>query len=428
MAEPIESLLPTAYDDATSLLGDIISQRSFELFAGISSSDTTIPVLGNLGDIEVPVYVMFPGSSPEVIFCETKAGDNKSFTNCIRGARGSDAATHDAGDVFLMVLSGQHANMLREAVIAGQIYRGLVGTDAGKAGTPAVNEQYFASDTDKFYVAVTGSAWSFFGPRPDHADLDDLTGEDDHTQYHNDARAVIWHDGLTGGHVIGGDTHDHGLASVDGAGRVQAGVAAGRSATPNYEREIYYETDTDLLYIAKGTGGPSDWVKIVGAPAGTIAPFLEADLTSLYSSACPPGWSRFTALDARFAKGANTDEVAGFSTGGAATHTHDYTDVLSHNHTVPATNPGASTAIGHKHDIKEGGGSGDKGLLLSGGGRPGGTQTTTHENHSHTFDIPAHDTENTKRTSDDASGVATGTTASVGSEPPYQEIVFCEKD
>ena len=56
MAEPTESLLPTAYDDVTSLLGDLISQRSFELFAGISSSDTTLPILGNLGDIEVPVY------------------------------------------------------------------------------------------------------------------------------------------------------------------------------------------------------------------------------------------------------------------------------------------------------------------------------------------------------------------------------------
>ncbi|MEK0326757.1 MAG: hypothetical protein QQN63_13745, partial [Nitrosopumilus sp.] len=331
-------------------------------------------------------------------------------------------------DVFLMVLTGQHANMLREAVIAGQTYRGLVGTDAGKAGTPAVNEQYFASDTDKFYVATVPGTWSFFGPRPDHADLNDLDNDPDHTQYHDDARAQTWHDGLTGGHVIDGDTHDHGLASVDGAGRVQADVSANRSSTPNYEREIYYETDTDLLYISKGTASPSDWVKIVGAPFGTIVPFLEADITSLYGGACPPGWSRFTALDGRFSKGANTGEITGFSTGGTVTHTHDYTDFVSHNHTVPATNPSTNSGGSHDHRIKEGGGSGDRGLFLTSGGRNASSGTLSAGSHTHTFDLPSHNTESTKRTSDDASGVATGTTAVVGNEPSYQEVIFCEKD
>ena len=83
MAEPTGSLLPTAYDDVTSLLGDLISQRSFELSASVSSSDTTLPILGNLGDIDVPIYVMFPGTNPEIIFCEAKAGDNKRFTSCV---------------------------------------------------------------------------------------------------------------------------------------------------------------------------------------------------------------------------------------------------------------------------------------------------------------------------------------------------------
>lgn len=428
MAEPTGSLLPTAYDDVTSLLGDLISQRSFELSAGVSATDTTLPILGNLGDISVPVYVMFPGTNPEVIFCETKAGDNESFTGCIRGARGSDAAAHSAGDTFLLVLSGQHANMLREAIIAGQTYRGLVGTDAGKAGSPAVNEQYFASDTDKFYVAVTAASWEFFGPRPDHADLEALSEDADHTQYHTNSRAQTWHDGLSGGHVTGGDTHDHGLAAADGAGRVQAGVAAGRSATPTYVREVYYETDNDLLYISKGNAAPSDWVKIVGAPAGTIAPFLEADLTALYSSACPPGWSRFTALDDRFATGANTSEISGFSSGGATTHSHTYTDLVSHSHTVPAAGPSSSTEGAHTHRIQEGGGAGDTGLFRSTSVREGGADTETGGVHSHTFDLPTHNTESTKRTSDDAAGVATGTTETVSSMPSYQEIVFCEKD
>jgi len=427
MAEPTGSLLPTAYDDATSLLGKLISQRGFQLSAGVSATDTTLPISGNLGDIEVPVYVFFPDTN-EIVFCESKAGDNKSFTSCIRGVRQSDAAAHSGGQKFILVLTGNHLNMMRDAIIAGQRNQGLAGTDAGKSGSPAVNEAYFATDTGKVYFARVAATWDFVGPRIDHADLDDLTIDADHTQYHTDTRAGTWHDGLTGGHVTGGDTHDHGIASADGAGRVQAGVAASRSSTPTYEREIYYETDTDLLYISKGTTGPSDWVKIVGAPAGTIVPFLEADLTALYSSACPPGWSRFTALDDRFAKGANTGETTGFSSGGATTHSHTYSDSVSHNHTVATTSPSSSSSGAHTHRVQSGGGSGDTGLFESSNVSVAGSDTTGGGNHSHTLDLPSHNTENTKRTSDAGAGVATGTTESVSSMPAYQEVVFCEKD
>ena len=155
---------------------------------------------------------------------------------------------------------------------------------------------------------------------------------------------------------------------------------------------------------------------------------MMADITTLYSGACPLGWSRFTDLDARFAKGANTGEETGFSTGGATTHTHDYTETVSHSHTVGALNPTTNNTGSHDHRVKEGGGSGDTGLFLAANSTPGGSDTTNNSNHTHTFELPVHNTENTKRTSDSSSGVATGVTEAVGSETPYQEIIFCEKD
>ena len=428
MSEPSGSSMPTSYDDDTTLLGDLIDQRNFELQSNITASDTTIPILGNLGDIDLPVYVTFADNTSEMFYCETIAGDNKSFTSVTRGVRGTVAQAHTASDVMYLSLSGQHLDMLKEATIAAQQYLGLVGTDAAKAATPAQNEVYVATDTSKVHIAVTAGAWEWSGNRDDHADLDDLTAGGVHTQYHNDTRALTWHDGLTGGHVTGGDSHTHGGASILGVGRVQAGIAASRSSTPIYEREIYYETDTELLYISKGTSGAGDWVKIVGAPVGSIVPFLEADITAEYGGACPPGWSRYTTLDDRFARGAPTGVTAPLNTGGAATHTHDYTDSVTHVHTVPTT-PATTSSVGnHSHSYpKQGSGGGDA-LGRTGSSTPQNSGTNSGGTHSHTMTIPAHNTNSTKRTSDDAAGVATGTTETASSLPSFQEVIFCVKD
>lgn len=428
MAEPTVSLMPTAYDDDSSLLGDLIDQRNFQLQSGISASDTTIPVSGNLGDINLPVYVTFIDDTDEIIYCETVAGDNKSFTSVTRGARGTLAQAHSAAAGMKLVFSGQHLDMMKEATIAAQQYLGLVGTDASKEATPDLNKVYVATDTDKVYIATVAATWEWSGNRDNHADLDDLNDASIHTQYHNDARALTWHDGLTGGHVTDGDSHDHGYAFALGAGRVQAGVAASRSGTPTYEREIYYETDTEILYIAKGTAGPSDWVQIVGAPAGQISPFLEADITAEYSGACPPGWTRFTAFDDKFARGAPTGVVSPLNTGGGLTHSHDYTEVAAHTHTVPSV-PVVMSGVGtHNHFWYKEGSVSQTCMNYDPNSESGSSETNWAGIHQHSMTIPAHDTTSSKRTSDDAAGIATGTTSTENNTPSYQEVIFCEKD
>jgi hypothetical protein len=421
--------MPTAYDDDSSLLGDLIDQRNFELQSTINDTVTTIPVLGNLGDIDFPVYVTFV-TTGEIFYCEAAAGDNESFVSCVRGVRGTAAQSHTIGEPMFLPFSGQHLNTLKDATIAAQQYLGLVGTDAGKAATPDQNKVYVATDTEKVYLATVEDTWEWSGNRDDHADLDDFIDPDAHTQYHTVGRALTWHDGLTGGHVIDGDSHDHGISTTLGAGRVQAGVSASRSGTPTYEREIYYETDNGLLYISKGSSGPSDWVRIVGAPAGTIVAYLEADITTLYSGTCPPGWSRFTALDSRFARGAQSGQSPGGSGGSGGNHTHDYTGVAEHTHTVPPVLTVTTTDGDHAHSLPTQGEGGGPAFRYQSASKAtwDDTDVANAGLHLHSMTIPAHGSSATKRSSDGAPGVSNPTTDGASNLPSYQEVIFCEKD
>jgi len=121
-----------------------------------------------------------------------------------------------------------------------------------------------------------------------------------------------------------------------------------------------------------------------GVPSGMIA---------MFDSACPAGWTRFAALDGRFAQGST---VYG-GTGGAATHTHAVDP--------PITD--TSTVADHKHTQTGGG-------LLGGPGphEPAeeGFQTSANGGHSHTVNIASF-------ASDAASSL-----------PPYVNVIFCRKD
>ena len=160
MAEPTGTKMPTAYDDDSVLLGDAIDQRSFTLASNITDVVTTIPTIDNLGDVDVPLYLHFVDTD-EIVFAEGISGS--SFTPCVRGARGSANVSHTAGEAINLVLSGAQVNMFREAVIAGEKYQGLVGLDASKVASPAVNAVYFATDTLKLYVALAAGVWTWVG-------------------------------------------------------------------------------------------------------------------------------------------------------------------------------------------------------------------------------------------------------------------------
>lgn len=410
MPEPSGSSLPTAYDTAATLMGAFNDRTGFTLQSGINNAVTTIPASESLSGVEAPLYLKI---GDEIVFAGAITGN--SFTLCVRGARSSTAATHAAGDAMLPILTGKHLMQFREAILAGQRYQGLVGADASKPATPYVGQLYFATDTKKLYACLVAGTWKWVGARLNHADLDDLTHADAHTQYHNDARALTWHNGLTGGHVTNGDTHDH---LEGGAGRVQS--AASPPGSPTYEREILFATGDGYLYVGKS----GVWVKVAGAAAGTVVPFLEADITNLYGGACPPGWSRYSDLNTRFPKGA----ASGGATGGASNHTHTYTGVKAHTHNVPAYGVTLEGAGDHWHEYDTLGGGTNSGLHVTSSRNTTYKNTAAAGSHEHTVTIPAHNTANPKRTSDDAAGVATGTTGSASHLPPYQEVIWCVKN
>ena len=113
----------------------------------------------------------------------------------------------------------------------------------------------------------------------------------------------------------------------------------------------------------------------------------------MFDTACPAGWTRFTALDNKFPRGAATYG----GTGGADSHTHPGP---SHTHDSnfeagsndAAANVGASSANG-AYVYTRGGGAGTTGLL---------------------------------KTGVQASG--TGNTGSTSNVPSYLDVVWCKKN
>lgn len=168
-------------------------------------------------------------------------------------------------------------------------------------------------------------------------------------------------------------------------------------------------TSSGVLYTAYS----SSWDAVVGAPSGLLMPFDPANL----SSACPDGWSRYTALDEKFVKGTSGSSS---STGGSATHTHTYdaTDVVTHSHSVSAEPINASDQKGHSHSIKSNAGT-QTGFATASAGTGTSITSTSGGGHSHTGSITT-DTGNT--------GDASPATDSVNGEPLYKKVIWCEKD
>jgi len=123
--------------------------------------------------------------------------------------------------------------------------------------------------------------------------------------------------------------------------------------------------------------------KDITVPVGMIA---------MFATACPPGWTRFSALDDKFPMGANTYGT----TGGAAQHTHGIDPDGAHSHTTSAvkTKPGNDPSAG---------------WVL-------GPATGW---------VPEVPSTNTSQVSNHDHGALTRLSSSL---PPYLTLVFCRKD
>jgi len=421
MAEPVGTKFPSDYDDNDTLLGNLVDQRNFQLKTGVDNDDQTIEVEGSLADIDLPVYIRWGDGTGEITYCDEINGAKTAFLNVIRGARGTTGVSHSVGADFYLAVMGIQFYLFMDAILAAEKYQALVKTSS--PGTCSVGEALIRSDEDKAYECVEDNAWLHVG-RTDHDELEDLDADDHDTganAYHNDYRAKQWHDGLDGGHVDDGDDHDHSV----GAGPKRIYGGASLPGSPTYEREYFYDETNDILYISKDT---SNWVKITGAPQGAIM-MISEETADYYGGACPPGWSRFTALDERIPVGAPSEKPPGLGNVGSDIHTHTYSTVIEHTHPVPSfAAEVADRTINHTHTVpaQSPGGSG---LCLSTGSAGGSSFVSTDNgNHAHAFNVPSNTTNATYRSSDDEPGVSEGTTENGSSLPPYHTVIFCKKD
>jgi len=166
---------------------------------------------------------------------------------------------------------------------------------------------------------------------------------------------------------------------------------------------------------------------------------LKSGWIAMFDAACPSGWTRVSAWDSKFLRGAAAYDVVG---GGAATHTHTvaahihtnlgHTHDWNHTHTGPShthdqNTAGAIATAGETNYVKAGsvsgsamfsgsGGTGDQRILMAGfaaggtGATGSGTGATSNGG-----------------TADTGSG-GNGTTGATSNLPAYLDIVYCKKN
>lgn len=427
---------PTTYDDEQSTFGDLEDLIVLTLDAtahpsGINASETSLTFTETslVDRLNLYTELIFEGDDGtgtvddfgniEGVRITAKGAGGSGQVTVTRGWVGV-AQTHAAGAVATQDPSAVHFNKLRDALIAAQKYKGLVGLDAGLPATCSPGEMYIATDTSTVYVCFVANVWKEFNLF-DHGDYAGL-GSDDHTQYHTETRKSEWHDNQggysqtpSGDHLTNATTHDHSGAAGFGNSlrKFRTGLDANRG-TPTTAGEVYYGYDQNNLYFSPDG---LNWKRYTAMPEGVTA-FFDLD-------SCPSGWTQVSLLDGKFVKGV---AISGTPTsGGSATHTHTMPDLVSHTHTV-AAQTGITTANGgsHGHTFKIRTGSG------VGTGAWENTATNSaqgwimdnksmHGSPPHnSITKPAHNTDN--------AGVATPNTNSQNNEPPYHQLIVCRKD
>ena len=328
----------------------------------------------------------------------------------VRAVESSTAMAHlDLGQATQDPLAG-HFNRIRDALIAAERYKGLVGTSL--PGTANIGESYIKTDTDKWYVCLTTDTWSLVN-RPDHGEYGALSA-DDHVNLQIVSRKVTWHTALPGDHLTTPLVHDHDGSGTEGSPikKFETGLDADKG-TPVAIGQNFYGYDLNNLYFS---ANGSSWTRYTTMPEGTLM---------YYEGGCPTGWTTQTALDGKFLKGAPAAVWTGLVSGGVSTHVHDMPDIVNHQHSTGIVEGiGTSGGGSHHHGFRSWGGTGYELPMpweqSSASGPNYDVGTTEAGGHIHTMTVPAQDSDN--------QGSATVDTDSAGILPAYKKLRLCRKD
>lgn len=328
---------------------------------------------------------------------------------CTRASDGSTALSHADLAVGVHDPIASHFSKIRDALIAAETYKGLVGTSP--PGTAAIGEFYINTSTSKWLATFAADTWSTLN-RPDHGEYGAL-GADDHTNLQIESRKITWHTALTGDHLTNPTTHAHSGGATDGdpVAKFETGLEASRPGASSVG-QVYYGYDENNVYFSPNG---STWIRYTTMPKGTLMYF---------EGGCPVSWTTQTALDDKLLKGAPTGIWSGLVSGGTAVHSHEMPDLIAHQHSV-VEKTGVLTPEGdgnHRHTIAHQ--TGDDGSnrmheKSSSSGpleRPGSDAGA----HTHSATVPVDVSDN--------AGTNPANTNTRTTFPSYKNLRMCRKD
>lgn len=406
-APPTSPKWPTSIDDVSTLFW-VANTAVLTVKYWVKTTDTQFVVNEDCTGYQTPLFVIFESGEIWYVTNIGKSGTEWYFAvadpTTQRGVFGSPIVPHSPGERVFVGLLSAHLNQIKRAIkaVEKQRVRSTTRWSNAQPGQAVI-------DNNRLYVSFTANAWTAI-PH-DHSHLTGLL-DDDHPQYvygstaypYTSTEASQWHNAL-GSHIANGDNHDHNRPN-EGAPvvRVRYGTLSERG-NPVGVGDMYFATDVDggTLYISRDG---STWSGIIAVPSGAIAMFMGD---------CPAGWSRFTPLDDKFPMGASSSGQSG----GAVSHSHTYTSILTHYHSVSGGTITLSDSGTHTHWVAgKSAASGGDGMLVGYGGS--NVATLSEGGHSHTATASSVTTGST--------GVITPSTSTSNHLPPYQEVVFCKKD
>lgn len=382
-------------------MNNLVDQVVFTLAANATAGSQSLPIpkgmYASLSSI-VPFFVLINDSNKEVV--EVVSGSGGSSYDLLNTASPL-SYNHNSGTIVTIVLSGVMMNRMRDALLVAQKIR--VTTDFS---TPESGELVYYNNRLYFGVGNQFKKWDL----RNHNELSDLTSPSAHNQYYTDPN--VPHSAVTGEHVTGGDNHDHTLYGVF---RIRAGSS--RPAQAEGSGYVYYDTGDGFLYIGNGTV----WKKIQGAPAGIIV---------MRTDSCPPGWSRVSEFDGKLLKG-NSSYI---SSAGSSTHSHTYSQVVSHSHNVSQMVVASQQGGAHTHNSASArsqniyGGVGYGGNIYVNQVELSIPVTSSGGAHSHTVSFPSVNTSATYLSDGTQQTLTSYSTGSAENYPSSKSIIFCRKD
>jgi hypothetical protein len=402
---------PSDFTNPSDVFGDLVDLAAYPVTGIQHQSDwvffvTFSPDMPNVNP-GTPLVYAHPAANGnyeivKVISCNRAMG----YISVERAQEGTRQLAYGANGYLVQEPTAGTYTALKNLLLITEKHAGRMGTSL--PGTCSPGMFYFRTDTGAFYACFSSNVWTRLD-QVDHGALTGLTNANAHTIYKTLAQAIAWHDALTKKHLTNPLTHDH---SDSGAGtgkpvrKLKSGAVAQRGSVKN-AGDVFVASDQKTFFIS--TDGTT-WKAYSTVPRGTVL---------MFDTACPSGWDRVTTMDDRFPRGAGSGVWSGFGTGGAATHQHDITTLISHTHTVQAATSATNSGGSHSHSMSIWGGSGGSSVPYNNSPATGSISSGSGGSHTHSVTIPTVTTG--------SFGVASPKTSVVDGQPSYLKFIFCRK-